>query len=359
MDLTSLEIILAPFFAGYTKYAVGIGIFVAAIIGAYIIVLIMKLLAHVASKTKTQLDDILIEASATPIKLVAIMLGAYFSINYLSPNLEIMGVSFASIFYIVMIFFSAYLVTKVLKAGLRWYSEEVAPKTTTSLDEHILPIFSKIIVVFIYIIALILVLHKLGIEVTPILAGLGVAGIAIALALQPMLSNLFSGFSLISDRPIKVGDFIKLSTGEDGYVEEIGWRSVRMRTLGGNLVTVPNNKIADSIITNYSMPEKPTTAVIEMGVAYGSDLDKVERVLLKTVKAVIGKSDGGIMDFEPLIRFTQFADNQITVKIVFKVEDYVKQFKIKSDMIKEIHKTFGKEKIEIPFPQRVVWMKRR
>lgn len=204
------------------------------------------------------------------------------------------------------------------------------------------------------IIAAAMVLDTLGVAITPLLASLGVGSIAVALALQDTLGNLFSGLYLLADNPIRVGDFIRLEGGEDGYVEQIGWRSTRIRLLANNLVIVPNSKLAGARITNFSLPDPESAILVEMGVAYGSDLRLVEKVVTEAATATLASTEGGIRSFTPFIRLHTFADSSINFTVILRARQFTDGFLIKHEFIKNVHKAFAEHGIEIPFPQRVV-----
>ena len=138
------------------------------------------------------------------------------------------------------------------------------------------------------------------------MASLGIAGLAVALALQDTFSNFFSAVYITADRPVKVGDYIELENGLKGYVEDVGWRSTRLRTLPNNSIIIPNNKLAQSILTNYDAPKPEMSIVIPVGVSYNSDLEKVEKVTVDVAKKVLGSVEGGVADFEPFIRYKEF-----------------------------------------------------
>ncbi len=137
-------------------------------------------------------------------------------------------------------------------------------------------------------------LQSFGISVTPLLTALGVGGLAVALALQDTLSNLFAGINILLSKQTKVGDFIKLSTGEEGFVEDLNWRSTTIRQLANNMVVVPNQKIATSIITNYALPETECSMLVAVGVSYDSDLDHVEKITVAVAKEVLRDTDGAV-----------------------------------------------------------------
>ena len=152
----------------------------------------------------------------------------------------------------------------------------------------------------IWIIGGLVLLSGLGISVTPLLTALGVGGLAVALALQDTLSNFFAGIHLLMERPIRVGDFIRLESGQEGYVEDIGWRTTRIRMLPNNMVIVPNGKLAQSILTNYYLPEPRMAVLIPISVSYHADPDHIERVLVEEASGAIGHLAGLLAEPAPL-----------------------------------------------------------
>ncbi|MCR4335573.1 MAG: mechanosensitive ion channel family protein [archaeon] len=215
-------------------------------------------------------------------------------------------------------------------------------------------IITKILAATIYLIAVLVILINYKIEITPLVATLGVGGIAIGLALQGTLSNFFAGLNVLSDRPIRVGDFVELeSTGTTelkGYVEDIGWRSTRLKTLVDTIIIVPNAKLAESIIINYSMPDSNVSIYLECGVAYEADLEQVEKVTLETVEYCKKTVKGMIPEVEPSFRLREFGDSNINFRIYFTINEYPDQFKIKTEFIKELKKRFDAAGIEISWP---------
>lgn len=201
---------------------------------------------------------------------------------------------------------------------------------------------------------LLIVLDSLGISITPLIASLGIGSLALALGLQETLANLFAGIYILADQPIRAGDFIKLESGEQGYVTEIGWRNTRIRMLSDVMVSVPNNKIISSTIHNYYLPGKEMAVTVELGVHYSSDLEKVERVTIETAKEVLKKFPGAVSSFQPVIRFHTFADSSINFTAVLRVKEVTEQYLLKHEFIKALHAAYQKEGIVIPYPIRML-----
>jgi small-conductance mechanosensitive channel len=203
-------------------------------------------------------------------------------------------------------------------------------------------------------VGLLVMLSGLGLSITPMLTALGVGGLAVALALQEPLANFFAGFFLTLAGQIRVGDYVKLDSGQEGYVVDFSWRSARLRMLANNLVIVPNAKLAQSVVVNYHLPAEDLAVLVEVGVDYGSDLGHVEQVVIDVGRAVMRETQGGVPDFEPFIRYHTFADSSINFTVILRAREFVDQYLIKHEFIKRLHARFDREGIVIPFPIRTI-----
>jgi small-conductance mechanosensitive channel len=201
-----------------------------------------------------------------------------------------------------------------------------------------------------------IILDNLGISITPILTTLGIGSLAVAIALQDTLGNFFAGLYIKADRFIEVGQYVRLQSGEEGYVDQIGWRSTRIRMLPNNMVIVPNNKIVQSIITNYDLPDPELAVLIQVGVHYDSDLQKVERVTQDVAKEILRTVPGGVPEFEPFIRYHTFNQSRIDFTVILRGRAFVDNFLIKHEFIKRLRARYREEKIVIPFPIRTVYL---
>ncbi|MEK7701548.1 MAG: mechanosensitive ion channel family protein, partial [candidate division NC10 bacterium] len=209
--------------------------------------------------------------------------------------------------------------------------------------------------VTVLVIGLLVLLSVLGIHVTPILTALGVGGLAVALALQDTLSNLFAGMHLLADKPIRVGDYVKIAETVEGHVVDIGWRSTRVRMLQNTVVVVPNKKVAESIIVNYDLPEPRMALAIRVGVDYGSDPDRVERVLVEEATRAAGEVPGLLAEPAPTARLIPgFGDFSLDFTLACHVRSFTDQFPVQHELRKRILLRLRAEGIEIPFPTRTV-----
>jgi small-conductance mechanosensitive channel len=194
-----------------------------------------------------------------------------------------------------------------------------------------------------------------GVGIAPLLTALGVGGLAVALALQDTLSNLFAGFYVAVAGQVRLGDYIKLNTGEEGYVADITWRSTIIKSLAGNLIIVPNTKLAQAIVTNYHLPEKRMSASLQVSVSYDSDPDAVLRALLEVAMQGVREIPGLLAEPAPSAAFDPgFGDSGLGFTVAFWVEEFAGQFAVRNELRKRILRRFRAEGIKIPYPTRTV-----
>lgn len=210
----------------------------------------------------------------------------------------------------------------------------------------------------ILLIGCLVLLADLGIQITPLLTALGVGGLAVSLALQDTLSNFFAGFHLLADRPIRVGDFVRIAEGLEGYVVDVSWRSTRIRTLQNNVVVVPNAKIAQSMLINFDLPESRVAVPLKVSVSYASDPERVEAILMEEATAAAERLPGLLATPAPLVRLIPgFGEFSLDFTLVIHVARYVEQFPVQHELRKRILARFRSEGVEIPFPIRTVQLR--
>jgi len=207
------------------------------------------------------------------------------------------------------------------------------------------------------IVGALVVLQTLGISITPVLTALGVGGLAVGLALQDTLANLFAGIHLLTSRQVRPGDFVKLDTGQEGYIQDVTWRYTTIRQLPNNLIVVPNAKLASAVLTNYYLPDQELSVVVPVGVAFGSDLARVEQVAIDVGREVMREVPAGVPGFDPFIRYTAFGDSAITFNTILRAREVADQHIVRHEFIKRLHARFAREGIEIPFPIRTVYLR--
>jgi len=204
------------------------------------------------------------------------------------------------------------------------------------------------------ILGVLVILNGLGLSITPMLTALGVGGLAVALALQEPLANFFAGLFITLAGQIRVGDYVTLDSGQEGYVVDFSWRSTRLRMLANNLVLVPNAKLAQAVVVNHSLPSQDLAVLVEVGVDYASDLTQVERVVMEVGREVMTRIAGGVEAFEPFVRYHTFADSSINFTVILRAREFVDQYLIKHEFVKRLHARFNQEGIVIPFPIRTI-----
>lgn len=344
-------------FAGpYSEYIVALIIIIVSVFVAKVIVVsVQKKLAALTAKTDTILDDLIIKAIGKPIYLGVILAGVFFALQSLTA-LAAYSQTISMAFTVIYVLFAAFFVTRIVDAILQWYSKEIAAKTKTKADEQFLPIVRRIALAVVYFIALLVLLGQFGINISSLVVVGGIGGLAVAFAFQDTLKEFFAGAYMILDRPIKIGDYIELDSGERGYVQDIGWRSTKLRIYGNNIMIIPNSTISSAKITNYYTKEKKIMFGVECGVGYHEDLEKVEKVAIRVGKNILKKVEGGIPDYEPLMRFKEFGDSNINFSVILSVREYINKFKVRHEFIKALKKEFDKQGIEISWPIRKVYM---
>jgi len=316
----------------------------------FLVSLLMKPLVSIARRTRSKLDDILVRSMHRPLTLVLIALGVKVFTDTISLPVKVARYTHVGML-ILFVFGIISFVDGLVVNWIREYKKRIEFVKTSS---GILKTLFRIVV---FGIALLIIVDSLGISISPLIASLGVASLAIALALQGTLSNFFSGLYILIDKPIKVGDYIKLESGDKGYVEKIGWRSTQIRMLHNNTVVIPNAKLADAQIVNYYLPAREMSVLVDVGVSYDSDLEHVERVTLDVAKKTLIDVSGGITEFKPFMRYHTFDDFSINFTVILRVKEYIDKYQVKHEFIKRLHKRYKEEGIEIPFPIRTVHLK--
>jgi len=334
---------------GFDQLIVSVIVLIVWIGVATILVpILLRSIRHKAAKTRTKIDDLILRAIGLPLSLVLIGIGLRMFTDSLPISAQLQTYLRAAVL-VLFVYSGILFFDRIIIGTLKDYSTKVA------FVESSAGILKTIFRLAVFGIALLIVLDSLGISITPLIASLGVGSLAIALALQGTLSNLFAGLYLMMDKPVRVGDYIKLESGEEGYVSKIGWRSTRIRMLPNNMVVIPNSKLAETQITNFYLPEQEMAALVQVGVSYDSDLEKVERVTIDVAKKVLSEVSGGVAEFNPFIRYHTFSDFSINFTVILRVREYVDKYLVTHEFIKKLHRRYQEEGIVIPFPIRTVY----
>ena len=269
------------------------------------------------------------------------------------PGAEEWHNDFARAGTVALILIGARALVKIFGAVAGWYSENWAGATMTHLDDRMLPVVRRVVPITVYALGLLIALDTLGVSISPLLGGLGITGLAVALGLQPTLGNFFAGTNILSEGAFSEGDYVELQGGPAGYVQSVGLRSTRIRTWLNNEVVIPNSVVATSIMVNYSRPDPRMNVLVMCGVSYDSDLSRVNEVALEVAQETIAANPQAEKD-EPWFGFERFGDSNIDFWVFLQAKDRVGSFIVTNDLIKRLHARFQQEGIEINYPVRKV-----
>jgi small-conductance mechanosensitive channel len=322
------------------------------LIGLFVDRIALARLRKLVARTKWNGDEIVVNALRGLPLLWSTLLGSYAALQSLALSASWRNFAQRTLLVVAILSVTVFAANVAAKlVGLYARRIEGALPATS--------LFANLTKLFIFLIGALIILQTLNISITPILTALGVGGLAVALALQDTLSNLFSGLQVVASRQVRPGDYVKLESGEEGYVTDITWRNTAIRALPNNMVIVPNSKLASTLVTNYYQPEKEMAVLVQVGVGYQSDLKKVEQVTIDVARGVMRDVEGGVATFEPFIRYHTFADFSVNFSVIMRAREFTDQFLIKHEFIKRLHERYRREEIEIPFPVRTVHIKER
>ncbi len=331
-------------------YLVVLGFVLAGIVAAYVVRrLVFPQLRRAAAHTTSTADDKAIAALEKPILLWGALLGAHVGIGTV-PSFAGSAAHVAQVAVKVVLLLSATW-TMGLIAG------DFVTSRTADAELPSANLISYLARACVMVLGALVVLQALDIPITPLLTGLGVGGLAVGLALQDTLANLFAGIQLLLSKQVRVGDFIRLSSGEEGFVTDITWRYTTIRQLPNNYTIVPNAKLSTAVTSNFTMPDPEQSILVQVGVSYDSDLAMVERVTIDVAREIQRTVEGAVSTHEPFTRYHTFGDSSINFSVILRGQEYTAQYLIKHEFIKALHARYKQEGIEIPFPIRTVYMK--
>ena len=319
---------------------------------------VVRWLKAKASKTDTNWDDIIIAAIGTPAQFAIVAVSVYVALKYYIPipeNLQwILDPRSVAAFYILM---AAWIISSFLHDIITIYGHEFAEKSEGDWDDRLVELLELIVKYVVWFAAIMLVLATFAIDITPFLAGAGIAGLAVALAAQDIISNFFGGAIITVDKPFKVGDRIKVDTYY-GDVISIGPWSTRLKTLDYQIITIPNNKITTNVIVNYAEPDQKLRITLPVSVAYGTDPKKVKTLLLEIAKTIIKGTDYLLEEPAPKVFFLEFSDSSLKFVLYVWAKKYNLPDEVKDAINSQIVERFAAESIEIPYPQMEVRLKK-
>lgn len=337
----------------YFGFVMALGIVAITFIVARMIVYIFtRYSERFATRTKTQIDDIIIGAIKRPLYIFMLFVGIYFALRCVKfPWISQAGLVVKTTGTIL----GTWVALRVFPAIIREYGLRLAKRTQTKFDDVMVPFIERITKLLLVIIGILIILAILQIRITPMLAGLGIAGMAIALAMQDTLSNIFSGFYLMADRPFKLEDRLVLDTGELCEVKDIGLRSTRLyNVIDHTLIVIPNLEVSKMKIVNLSEPDVKLKVRVPIGVAYGSDMDKVKKVLV----GIARQTPMVLQDPPPVVLFNEFSDCSLNLQLIVWIDDIKEKLTVIDCINSMIKRRFEQEGIEIPFPIRTIYTKK-
>ncbi len=320
-------------------------------LGVYVL---QKFILKFVKKTKTELDDIILKKVSFPITAIVFLISFWISVQELTildSVIKQIGLILHSLIVInIGCVFYIIIDLALFKSWRKFVS-----KTRTNLDDSLVYLVHSFLKVLLVVLAILYILNLWGIEIGPVLAGLGIAGLAVALALQPSLSNIFSGIAMILDKTIGIGDVVSLDPETSGSIEKIGLRSTKIRTFDNELIVVPNSKMADGIVKNITLPEPEARVVVPFSVEYGSDIKKVKEIIMREIKKV----ENFIENPEPVVRFLEMGSSSLNFKAFFYVNSFKNRYSALDEANTRIYNALNKAKINIPYPQLDVHLKKK
>ena len=311
-----------------------------------------RIFLRLAKKTETLIDDLIVERTNRPISFLLLVIGTLIAIQQLGLKSNIEQVM-EKILTSIIIISIGYILIKVVNIFIEEWGRTWVNKTKSKQDDNLVRIFHKffnisgVIIIFLYI------LSNWGIQIGPMVASLGIAGLAIAFALQSTLGNIFGGVSMIIDKSVRVGDVIQINNELSGVVVDVGLRSTKIRTWDNEILIYPNGQLSNTLIHNVALPDPQVRVVIPFGVAYGSKIEKVKKLILSELH----KIEKIKTDPEPKVRFLSMGDSSLTFKAYIWVDDFSHRIMVKEEATTRIYNALNKAKINIPFPQMDVHIK--
>ena len=337
----------------FMQYIYFIATLVAALVLAKIVFRLFRGAARrAAKKTKTRLDDVLIDAVEEPVVIAIVTIGVYIALNFI----EMPESASSIISKVLRVLIATDIVWLFSRSTAGIIDNLIGPMVEKSQPEvgaHFTHLAKRISNIVIWGFGILFIVSNLGYDISTLIAGLGIGGVAIALAVKDLLSNMFGGVTVITDRPFKVGDRIRVG-GIDGKVEELGVRSTRIRSFDGTVYIVPNAKMTDSIIENVSK-EKARKVKLTLGLEYGTSNAKIKKAK-KIIGDIIKKNKA--TDSKCMVNFTNFGAHSLDLLIIYYIKDLSKILDVKDDINMQIKEKLEKAKIRMAFPTQTLILKK-
>lgn len=323
---------------------------VAAVILFIVRRLFFRYLHRWAGRTNTSADDVILDAIKHPSLFLVVALALYVALDTSAFPERYVGHALKALYVLIVlsITMAAANITSRLVQGAMEGSTAGGPVSGLS---------RTIIRAFIFAIGGLVLLNGLGVSITPILTALGVGGLAVALALQNTLSNLFAGIHILVEKPVRVGDYMRLSEGNEGFVSDIGWRTTRVRELTGNIIIIPNSKLAQSVLTNYSLPDTKVAIVMRFALAQDTDIDWAEAIIKDEAAKASNDLSGLVRGNQPIVRLSQgLTESAIEFTVILIAEEFSVKADAEHEARKRILKRLRLEGVVLYSPTRNVRM---
>jgi MscS family membrane protein len=335
------------------QWLLSLGIIVGSIILSKILYwLFANVFKDVASKTKTRLDDVLVDRIEEPVVFAVIIAGIYYALHRLHFT-DTLDDWIGRVYFFLIVFNIAWLINRLLDSLIDEYLAPIVQKTEGDLDDQLLPLLRKVIHFVVWGMAIVIGLNNAGYDVGALIAGLGIGGLAFALAAQDSVANLFGGLTVFFDKPFTINDRIKIS-GFDGFVKEVGIRSTRVKTLAGRIVTIPNKEFTASIVENVS--SEPSRKVVQtLGLTYDMDASKVERAI-QVLTDIHAENIETTED--NVITFTAFGDFSLNILFIYYIKKESDIMVTQSNINMQILKRFAAEGLDFAFPSQTIYTKK-
>jgi small-conductance mechanosensitive channel len=323
---------------------------VTFVLGWFLKNVVAGTMRKLAARTATDLDDQIVDLAEKPAFRLVQMIGVYLAVLEL-PFPERVALILSGFLLVAVILVTIRLVTQIGVILLLAYGRRV--QDDAGRDRFVkdyVPLLSKILGTVLALMGLIAVLHHFGQDVSSVVAALGIGGLAISFAAKDTLGNMFAGFTILLDRPFRPGDRIKLATGEIGDVLEVGTRSTRLRLLDANMLIVPNSELVQSRVTNFNFPSHATRATLEVGIAYGADVELAKRLVLEAITAQPEVTE------PPAVQLVAFADSALSIAAWYIVAQYADAGAVQDRVRVQVYAAFQKAGVRIPYPTREIVM---
>ncbi len=315
---------------------------------------VLRTSRYIVGKTETTLDDRIVKAINPFLFPISIITAVWASMEFsFITGISIGGFSPFDLYVLFMLVIMGLMFSSLADIFLLWYGLEIRGHKRKTRESEIYPFVRNIVKLGVLLLFLVFVLQRLGFDTTAIITGLGIGGLAVALALQKTLENFFAGIHLLMDKPFRQYDYIKVQNGEEGIVTKIGWRTTRLETVGKDEIVIPNSNLAGSTLINYSSRKGKTGVLYELSVAYDEDAEIIENLIINTLRNV-QKKDEHIVPNTIWARLDSFGEYALNFKFGYLVNGYVNQWGVLKKVNKELFLALRKKGIDMPIPVRKI-----